>query len=439
MNATVCVVGAGIAGLTAAFRLAQRGFRVTVFEQNEQVGGRMTERRQQSFVCRTGARLIYSFPGELQALVDELGLRSRVVTEPHVPMSCIDLDEEYEISLGINASALRTSALPRRERLRLALLAAPLLQARLSIDPHRIGSARAFDENTMADDLLIRVGPEFTDRWVEPAFRGARNWNAADVSPSFLYTTAAHSIAATHPFSFKSGIGELVEALAARLDVRLRSRILRINVEDQSCSLSVLADGGSISSMNYDYVVCAVEGPVAASIVDSQSPAVREFLDCVRFNSVAIVHYLLNRDLPSQRKFFTRRGGWRLGLYEQVSAGHSRSGLPVLYCQAGPELTSALAPVGGRGADRILRPEVSKLLPTLQQDVDDVFEQWIEHMLPIPYPGYASAVSRFEARVDAVRSRVVYCGDYLSQALVTGACESGARAADRLSRQWLGP
>ncbi|MFG3595862.1 oleate hydratase [Bradyrhizobium sp. RDI18] len=36
----VTIVGAGIAGLTAALHLAQRGYEVTIFESNSFVGGK---------------------------------------------------------------------------------------------------------------------------------------------------------------------------------------------------------------------------------------------------------------------------------------------------------------------------------------------------------------------------------------------------------------
>ena len=42
----VAVVGAGIAGLTAAYRLKQTGFEVVVLERQANVGGRMTLRTE---------------------------------------------------------------------------------------------------------------------------------------------------------------------------------------------------------------------------------------------------------------------------------------------------------------------------------------------------------------------------------------------------------
>ena len=37
----VAVIGGGLGGLTAAIRLAQQGFQVKLFEQNETLGGKM--------------------------------------------------------------------------------------------------------------------------------------------------------------------------------------------------------------------------------------------------------------------------------------------------------------------------------------------------------------------------------------------------------------
>ena len=61
----VAVVGAGIAGLTAAYRLKQTGFEVVVLERQASVGGRMTLRIENNIEYNTGARLVYSFSKDL--------------------------------------------------------------------------------------------------------------------------------------------------------------------------------------------------------------------------------------------------------------------------------------------------------------------------------------------------------------------------------------
>jgi phytoene desaturase len=55
---TIAIIGAGIGGLSAAIRLAVAGWRVVVFEQNETVGGKMSEISAAGFRWDTGPSVI---------------------------------------------------------------------------------------------------------------------------------------------------------------------------------------------------------------------------------------------------------------------------------------------------------------------------------------------------------------------------------------------
>ncbi|RDZ26205.1 flavin monoamine oxidase family protein [Lysobacter silvisoli] len=73
----VVVVGAGIAGLTAAWRLRQAGVRVRVFEAQNRVGGRMLSLRghfPDGQVIELGGELIDSNHSRIRALAGELDL-----------------------------------------------------------------------------------------------------------------------------------------------------------------------------------------------------------------------------------------------------------------------------------------------------------------------------------------------------------------------------
>jgi len=74
----VLVVGAGIAGLTAAYRLWQRGVPVRVVEAQQRVGGRMYSLRggfPDGQVVELGGELIDSGHQRIQALAAELGIQ----------------------------------------------------------------------------------------------------------------------------------------------------------------------------------------------------------------------------------------------------------------------------------------------------------------------------------------------------------------------------
>jgi len=74
----VIVVGAGIAGLTAAYALQQRGLRVLVLEREASAGGRMRSERHGDFVVDRGAQFVASSYRNMRVLVDELGLRGNM-------------------------------------------------------------------------------------------------------------------------------------------------------------------------------------------------------------------------------------------------------------------------------------------------------------------------------------------------------------------------
>lgn len=77
---TVAVIGAGITGLTAAFRLHQRGLKVKVFERSARAGGAIRTLREGGWLAEAGpSSLMFGAP-ELKQLVQDLGLEPRMLT-----------------------------------------------------------------------------------------------------------------------------------------------------------------------------------------------------------------------------------------------------------------------------------------------------------------------------------------------------------------------
>jgi monoamine oxidase len=73
-DADVLVIGAGMAGLTAARALAEAGVRVLVLEAQNRVGGRILTERIGDQVIELGAEFVHGRPPELLALIEEAGL-----------------------------------------------------------------------------------------------------------------------------------------------------------------------------------------------------------------------------------------------------------------------------------------------------------------------------------------------------------------------------
>ena len=72
----IVVVGAGIAGLTAAFRLQQAGANVLVLEATDRPGGRMTTDTVDGYVIERGTQVIASTYPRIMPLVKAVGLEA---------------------------------------------------------------------------------------------------------------------------------------------------------------------------------------------------------------------------------------------------------------------------------------------------------------------------------------------------------------------------
>jgi monoamine oxidase len=72
----VVVVGAGMAGLTAARTLAEAGLKVLVLEAQERIGGRILTEHVGDESIELGAEFIHGRPPELWALIEEAGLET---------------------------------------------------------------------------------------------------------------------------------------------------------------------------------------------------------------------------------------------------------------------------------------------------------------------------------------------------------------------------
>lgn len=72
----VLVIGAGMAGLTAARTLVENGLKVLVVEAQDRIGGRIWTRHIGDEAIELGAEFIHGRPPELWALIEEAGLET---------------------------------------------------------------------------------------------------------------------------------------------------------------------------------------------------------------------------------------------------------------------------------------------------------------------------------------------------------------------------
>ena len=435
----VIVIGAGIAGLTAAYRLQQAGMHVTVLEAADTVGGRMGDRRIGDIVFNSGARLIYPFGRALNRLVADLALGDALVPVRHLTARCVTPRGDHLIELMPTARSLMTPGLPMSERVALIAHAVRMRALKGRVDPDWAISALdvnpAADRLTLADYIRGEIGPNALASLVEPVFRATRSFNPETLSSLFYRTTVPHLIGEDKVHTLRGGMGQICQTLAAQLDVRTGARAVSVEHRRDADALHVavaLADGDTLTA---DHVVGAVEGSLASALIRTPQAAEREMLAAVRYNALGVVHYGFARPLPALMQFASRDVASRISTFQQLPAVPD-SGRPLtqLYCQLTPEAADEAVRRGCTDdLDTLLRGELRTRIPDFDRDVVAVVNQWIPRKLPVFATGYGERLRAFwQWQEDPARARerpVVHCGDWTSQALLTGACASGERAA----------
>jgi len=76
---SVAVIGAGITGLTAAFRLKQRNIPVTLYEASDRVGGVIQSIRRNGYLAEFGPNSILETSPKITSLIHDLGLDRRML------------------------------------------------------------------------------------------------------------------------------------------------------------------------------------------------------------------------------------------------------------------------------------------------------------------------------------------------------------------------
>lgn len=430
----VFVVGAGIAGLSCAWELHKRGFEVSVLEANATPGGRCREVEIDGLRVRSGARMLYSFYRGVMGLIDELGLHEDIVRIGHASIRCESDGPAYPLTFGPSRQLLFGGAVPLGEVLKLPRLLPDLLKARLQGDPDDWLSMPDADGQSLASYLGEKGLARFNERVVSPLFRGARNWNPDEVSAGFFLLTTAF-MSGHYAFTFRQGIGHLAQKLAERLDVRYQTRVA--SIESTQGGMRVIGSRQTPEGLvsfdeQVDLVVCAVEGNRAAELLREPPAPAAEFLDQVRYNPLTVDYAELAESGHASLAFHAAGHVSGLSILERVSATGGPGGAPRLFCQASPERSRKPGELAGDQPE--LEAFVQAQLPGIE--IKRWVRQRIESMLPLPYPGYLSALRRFRDAQASRPGRLYFAGDYLSMALVGGACASGQRTAQDILSHW---
>jgi oxygen-dependent protoporphyrinogen oxidase len=303
----VLVVGAGVSGLTAAFRLATRGIRTAVIDAATRAGGVIESVQSDGVLYERGPNSILDTSPRINELLDQLGIRG---------------DRIEASALSAQRFVVRAGRLVTLPRSLPAFLGTPLFSTRAKFALLRepfISRAPAESEESVAQFVTRRLGREFLDYAIEPFVAGIYAGDPAQLSLPAAFPRLhaleqrygslvkgqicgvlernrrpeqAKSVAPS--FSFVHGLQTLIDALAARVSVHTKTRATGLRRGDGAIVVTV-ERAGAAAEIRARAVVLAVPADRAAMLVRDFAPDATRALAGIPYAPVASVASVYRR------------------------------------------------------------------------------------------------------------------------------------------------
>jgi squalene-associated FAD-dependent desaturase len=263
----VHVVGAGLAGLAAALRLAEGGVAVVLHEAAPQAGGRCRSYHDAALGCRidNGNHLLIAGNHAAMGYLGRIGAADTLIGPEAAAYAFLDLADGTRWTLRPNRGRLPWWLFRRGRR----------VPGTRALDYLRAASLARARADEVVTDRLDRGAVIFRRLW-QPLAVAALNTAAEEGSAQLLARLLGESFgaggAACRPLVPREGLSEsLIDPALRRLkalgaELRLGSRLRAIAFAgDRAVSLAFDAGGESLAAA--EAVVLAVTAPVAARLV----------------------------------------------------------------------------------------------------------------------------------------------------------------------------
>lgn len=427
---TVAIVGGGLTGLTAAYRLQNAGVGVKIYEKASVVGGRTMSLRKDGFIFDLGAITMLPTYRHTCALIDELGIGShlhRIYPVIGIPragrMYRIDVRHPVRSLLGTELISLRT-------KLRLLKLLPPLRKAWSLANYESLAPLACWDGESIASYLRRELGEEAQEYIAGPIIRG-NTLNSTESAPFGELLWMLRQYAAPYLYGFDQGINFLAETLGRQLPVEFGSEVCRIEMQGSRVRVSGVARDGAFGD-SFDACIIALPPAGVRALAPNLSAVQQQFLDSIKPLPSVNVHIGLRRRPPIAETFILPPESEQAVLTTIVMDHHKAPG-------RAPEGKGAMsffcrdswsAQNAGRSDQEIVgevlrmaKPFVGDLLADVETSV---VQRWAYAIIKSE-PGLYHRIAAYERDVDA-GSRVQAGGDFLSMGMES-AVSSGVRMA----------
>ncbi|MEA2169594.1 MAG: protoporphyrinogen/coproporphyrinogen oxidase [Solirubrobacteraceae bacterium] len=440
MAKRVVVVGAGVSGLAAAFRLQEQGFDVIVLEAEDHVGGKTAATRDRDgWTLNTGATVLAGSYKATLAIARDAGLESEIIRVPTTIGVVRDGRVHWLRGSGVGALVdfARTPLISGRSKLLLAKAGLDAARAWKKAGYDRPQLRAELDTESVAAYCDRRLNPEIRDNLLGPVLGGLFGFRGDTMSVADVFFTL-NKILLGGVLGYRGGIDFFARGVAAKLaDVRTGAAVSRVERSAGGVRVSYVQDGETHTEAA-DGAVLAIAAPFVPEMFPELDPGIQGILNegMEQANFFSIRLGLSSR--PALEGLLAVAPSGALGGVATVMLEHN---IAEGNCPPGKGLVGVLlyhewiTPRLSLSDDEILEqvlPDVERVVPGITELVEfAAVTRWQPGALLVKQ-GTHKLMAEIDRRVNP-RDTVQLAGDYLSIPSINGSVVTGETAATRLA------
>lgn len=438
----VIIIGAGCAGLSAAYTLKKQGVGFTLFEASGTAGGRCRTVEEKGYTFSIGAGSTEPQWETTFQYLHELGLENRVFS---IQKQRYGILKNGKICTAVVGGSFMEMMKTMHENIRFLFGCFPL---KTYFQLIRVFTAlkkymKLVDKENHNFEELLEISRFTTEEFVlQHGGAAALEW----MFHPFLATMVLgrpSDISIAHPISLFSlmkgmrslegGLGKLTETLYEKVaqTVRLSTPVHKVLIK-QGKVIGVEIDEGFIEA---ESVICAVDAVTAGHIIPDLPPSTAETLESCSYSSTWYYQFALEEHfLPGDTDFFVLMIPPREKTILSWAAKGSRAGeKPVMIFATRGWEDEQLAGLSPEAREALVIAEARRIFPEFpEQPVFTKVFRW-DRAVNLVSPRQFAAVQNFlKNHIEEVEG-LHFAGEYLFPVACTeGALATGKAAAERI-------
>jgi oxygen-dependent protoporphyrinogen oxidase len=431
----VVIVGAGIAGLTAAHYLKRQGIPATIIEASDHVGGRMTSDTIDGHIVDCGVQFLSTEYRLIMDMLRNLGLTHHIC-ETSQYSAIVRAGTPRPMRANHFLDTFNLFGLHSMLKFAWNVLLLNSKQKVLSLSDY--SQWTEFDTESASTWSNREIDADITEYLFEPMLQGFYFQTPEETSKALAVVLAAFGIRRAKTLSLQSGLSILPKTLAQGLDVMLNMPVHSIECVDGKMLVRTASE-----TLTAEHVIVAVPAPVAKKLILRSSDDEIQSLLATSYSASINIACVTDEQfkLPNNLKNVY---GLLIPRKERTAVG--AIGIENNKNRAGDMVGHLLnIMLSHDAAIEQMQASDAAIVEVATQSVRDYFPALPSHIRqsrvyrwpaaePLSPVGRAATLHAYRHRCAHQVPALLLAGDYMSMPFTEGAAESGHWAASMVTQ-----